>query len=165
MTRSRVSPLAVAGLYLFAFVLVVTPIIDLTTTVWPLRFAELNWRYGFLGLAAGYLHTPLLGLVLAAAVAYWQGHSAALRTIGFVSVAVAVVLLPVMALWPFDFQQVSALREEELRQGVIAGGIIQELKYMGACMILALLGLGALATAKHVGRRGTSGGPGIVGRA
>lgn len=165
MTRAQVSPLAVAGLYLFALVLVASPVIDLVTTVWPLRFGELTWRYGFFGLAAGYLHTPLLGLVLAAAVAYWQGHPIPLRTIGFLSVVVAVVLLPVMALWPLDFQQVSALREEELRQGVIAGGIIQELKYMGACAILALLGLGALATAKGLGRRAAKAAPGIVSRA
>jgi hypothetical protein len=166
MTRAEASPLAVTALYLFALVLMVSPLIDLTTTVWPLRFGELPWRYGFLGLAAGYLHTPLLGIVLAAAVAYWQGHPTSLRILGFVSVAAAGLLIPVMALWPLDFQQIGALREPELRPGVIAGGIIQELKYGGACAVLALLGLGALRTAKDVGRgqRGKSS-PGIVSRA
>ena len=163
--KSHVSPLAVAALYLFAVVLMLSPLIDLMTTVWPLRFGELTWRYGFLGLAAGYVHTPLLGIVLAGAVAYWQGHPTPLRLLGFVSLVAAALLLPVMALWPLDFQQVSQLREEELRQGVIAGGIIQEMKYMGACAVLALFGLGAFSTAKELAARVASrSAPGIVSR-
>ncbi|HUF76262.1 MAG TPA: hypothetical protein VMM35_08275 [Longimicrobiales bacterium] len=157
--------MAVAALYLFALVLVLSPLVDLLSTVWPPRFGELSWRYGFFGLSAGYLHTPLLGLVLATAVAYWQEHGALLRVVGFGSVLLAGLLIPVIALWPLDFQQISALREEELRQGVIAGGIIQELKYMGACAVLALLGLGALGTAKGLGTRRTEkASPGIVSR-
>lgn len=108
---------------------------------------------------------PLLGLVLATAVAYWQEHGAFLRVVGFGSVLLAGLLIPVIALWPLDFQQFSALREEELRQGVIAGGIIQDLKYMGACAVLALLGLGSLGTAKGLGTgRTEKATPGIVSR-
>lgn len=156
--------MAVAALYLFALVLAVSPLIDLFSTVWPLRFGELSWRYGFFGLSAGYLHTPLLGLVLATAVAYWREHATSLRVIGFGSLVLAGLLIPVIALWPLDFQQMGAMREPELRPGVMAGGIIQELKYMGACAVLALLGLGAIATAKGLGSRRTKPAAGIVTR-
>src|SRR5688572_1491582 len=90
MTRAP-SPWVVWGLYLFAAVLVASPLIDLFSTAWPPRIADLSWRYGFLGLAAGYLHTPMLGVVLAMAVAYWQEHTGTLRALGIVSALVALV--------------------------------------------------------------------------
>jgi hypothetical protein len=161
MTRSYVSPWAVGGLYLFAFILVTSPLTDLLTTAWPLRWGDLSWRYGFLGLGAGYLHTPMIGLVLAAAVAHWRGHATTLRLLGSASLVVAVALLPVLAIWPLDVQQISALRAEEVRRGVAIGGVIQEIKYLGAFLVLGALGIGALGTARA---RGEPSAPGIVGR-
>jgi hypothetical protein len=165
MTRSSVSPWAVRGLYLFSLVLVTSPLIDLVSTAWPLRPTDLSWRYGFIGLGAGYLSTPILGLVLAAAVAYWQGDAGALRTLGILSAVVAVAMLPLLAMWPLDFLQMRGLRAEETRRGILVGGVIQEIKYLGACFVLALLGAGALGTAKGSGGRGGAPeSPGIVSR-
>jgi hypothetical protein len=168
MTRFAPSPWAVAALYAFALVLVTSPLIDLLSTAWPPRFGDLSWRYGFFGLGAGYLHTPLIGLVLAAAVAYWREHRRVLRALGLASVAAAGVLVPVLALWPLDVREIAALRAEELRRGVAIGGVIQELKYLGACVVLGCLGIGALGTAASVRNepRGDGLGAGaIVGRA
>jgi len=165
MTRAHVSPWAVGALYLLAFVLVSSPLIDLFTTAWPLRFGDLAWRYGFLGLGAGYLHTPLMGLVLATLVAYWSDHPTTFRLLGASSLILAVALLPVLTIWPLDVQQISALREEELRRGVAIGGVIQEIKYLGACLVLGALGIGVLGTARaNGGRSRASDAPGIVGR-
>jgi len=166
MTRTYVSPWAAWALYLFALVLVSSPLIDLLTTAWPLRFGDLAWRYGFLGLGAGYLHTPIMGIVLAGAVAVWQEHGRALWLLGAASLILAVALVPVLAIWPLDVQQISALREEELRRGVAIGGVIQEIKYAGACLVLGALGIGALGTARQIGAAASGRkGPGIVGRA
>ncbi len=164
MTRSHPSPWAVWGLYLFAGVLVGSPVIDLGTTIWPPQFADLSWRYGFLGLAAGYLHTPMLGVVLAAAVAYWQGHAGPLRALGVASIVVAVILLPVLALWPMDVLQMRALRAAEVQRGVLIGGVIQELKYLGAFLVLGLLGLGSIRTAADLHRSARHDSPGILRR-
>lgn len=164
MTRTPPSGWAVAGLYLFAATLVTSPLVDLLTTAWPPRAGDLSWRYGFMGLAAGYLQTPLLGLVLAAAVAYWQGHAGALRALGAVSVAAAVILLPVLAFWPMDVMQMRALRQPEVQQGVAIGGAIQELKYVFAFVVLGALGTGALRTSAELARAQRRDAPGIVGR-
>ena len=64
MRTSDISPWFIWGLYLFGLALMVTAGIDLLTTVWPFRLDQAAWRYGFLGLAAGYLQTPTLGLIL-----------------------------------------------------------------------------------------------------
>jgi hypothetical protein len=153
MNRTSVSPWAVAGLYLFAVTLVLYPVMDLATTVWPLRFADLGWRYGFLGLLAGYLHTPLLGLVLAMAVAYWQGHAGTLRAGGLVSLLGTVLLLIVMATFLLDVLAMREVRPEDARAGILVGGILQEVKYLGACLLLGCLGLGGVRTAQRIGAR------------
>jgi hypothetical protein len=152
-------------LYAVAFVPVSSPLTDLMTTAWPPRFGDLAWRYGFLGLGAGYLNTPLMGLVLAMGVAYWRDHPTTFRLLGAVSLILAVALLPVLAIWPLDVQQIRALREAELRRGVAIAGVIQEIKYAGACLVLGALGIGVLGTARGNGGRGrASDAPGIVGR-
>lgn len=164
MTRSNLSPWAVWGLYLFAGVLIASPLIDLFSTAWPLRPADVSWRYGFLGLAAGYLHTPMLGAVLAMAVAYWQGHASALRALGIVGLAVAAVLLPVLALWPMDVLQMRALRPPEGRSGIVIGGAIQEIKYLGTCVVLGCLGLGSVGTSVDLRGAERKEAPGILRR-
>jgi hypothetical protein len=164
MTRSSASPWAVRGLYLFAVVLVVSPMIDLFSTAWPPHLGDLSWRYGFVGLGAGYLNTPILGLVLAAGVALWQGHSTTLRALGIVSVVAAVALLLVSAMWPLDFLQIRGLRAEDTRRGILIGGVIQEIKYLAAFLVLSLLGVGVLGTARAGGTRNAQESPGIIGR-
>jgi hypothetical protein len=154
----------VAGLYVFAAMLVVLPLTDLFSTAWPPRLTDLSWRYGFMGLAAGYLQTPLLGLVIALAVGYWLGHAGVLRVLGVASVLLAVVLLGVMALWPMDVMQIRALREPEAQAGVAIGGAIQELKYAAAFLALGLLGFGAIRTAGEVERGTRREAPGIISR-
>jgi hypothetical protein len=161
MNRTQLSSGAVWGLYLFALVLITSPLIDLFSTAWPLRPTDLSWRYGFFGLGAGYLHTPLIGAVLSMAVAYVEDHRRMLRALGVLSLVVAVLLLPVIALWPMDVLQMRDLRAPEVQRGVLIGGIIQEIKYVGACLVLALLGIGCmqLAASSRTARRAA---PGIV---
>src|SRR5262245_33970611 len=117
MNRSELPTAAVVGLYLFAAVLISTPLIDLVSTAWPPRFGDMSWRYGFLGLGAGYLHTPMIGLVIAMATAYWQEQMGPLRLLGIASLVVAVVILPVLALWPMDVLQMRDLRTADVQRG------------------------------------------------
>lgn len=163
-TRSALSPWAVAGLYLFAATLVTSPLIDLISTAWPPRVGDLSWRYGFMGLAAGYLQTPLLGVVLATVVAYTQGHAVVLRVLGILCLLKAVALLPVLALWPMDVLQMQQLRAPEVQQGVAIGGAIQEIKYLGACLVLGVLGVGSVRTSSGLARANRREAPGIIAR-
>ena len=166
MTRSTVSPWVTWGLYLFALVLVFSPIMDLTSTVWPFRPADMAWRYGFLGLLPGYVHTPILGVILGMAVAYWQGHPSVLYAAGVLSSLAALILFLGMAAFALDVLQMRELRAPEERTGVLIGGILQEVKYVTAAIVLALLGIGGASTAKEIRASGRQarGAPGIVSR-
>ena len=139
-----------------------TAAIDLFTTVWPMRPSEMTWRYGFLGLAAGYLQTPTLGLLLIIVGALWARNAGLLRVAGIACLATAVMLLIVMGVFALDVIQVRAIRPAEAQAGVLYGGIFQEIKYFVATLVLVLMGQGALKTAKRSASAWAKKAPGIV---
>lgn len=165
-THARVSRSVALGAYVLAIALVLGPLVDLITTVLPVRLGDVTWRYGFVGLGAGYLHTPLLGVGLAMGVAIWQEDTRTLRTLGVLATIAAGVLIPVMGSWVLDVMEVRQLREPEARSGVLVGGVIQGAKYLAACVALALAGVGASRTARanRVGGRtgAATGAPGSL---
>jgi len=152
MKADDISPWIPASAYVFGLALILTAKIDLLTTVWPMRPTDMAWRYGFLGLSAGYLQTPSLGLGLIAGTAIWQKHVLPLRLVGAVSLLTAVALLGVMGIFGLDVLAMRQIRPEEAQAGVLVGGMFQEVKYFVAMFVFAFLGLGSLKTAKVMAR-------------
>lgn len=150
MRTDHLSPWLIRGVYLFGLALILTAAIDLFTTVWPMRPGEMTWRYGFLGLAAGYLQTPTLGLMLIMGAAVIDRSAGLLRATAGVCLLTAVVLLGVMGIFGLDVIQVRGIRPEEARSGVLVGGMFQEVKYFVATFVFALLGYGGLHTARQL---------------
>jgi hypothetical protein len=145
--HSPPSAWSVAGLYLFGILLFLWPFTDLVTNALPVQLGNLHWRYGFGGLLAAYLNTPVLGLVLLTAVAYWMGHGRTLRFLSVVEILMAVGLLLVIVVFALDMLQVRASRPEAARAAVLAGGIIAIAKHLTAAVVLTLLGVGGWRTA------------------
>ncbi len=137
------SPWVVRGMYFFAFLLVFWPVADFVTNTVPLQFGNPQWRYGFAGLMAGYLNTPLLGLVLAIGLALWQRHGGVLRFLAVIQVLGALVLLLVMAMFALDVVQVRAGRPPASLPSFIAGAVISEGKHFTSVVALLLLGIGS----------------------
>lgn len=146
-SASYVSPWVPRALYVFALVLVAMPLLDFATSVMPARPRDFSWRYGAFGLMAGYLHTPMLGLLLGMAVAWALGQGWLLRIAGVLSMLAAVGLLGVMSVFALDVLQMRGMRAEDVQSAILAGGVLQELKYFTAAVVLALLGYGATKTA------------------
>lgn len=162
MIERDVSPWLVWGIYLFGIAFMLTAAIDLFTTVWPLRPAEMTWRYGFLGLAAGYLQTPTLGLLMIALGAIWQRNAGLLQAVGVVCLVLAVAYVIVMGVFALDMLQVRQIRPPEAQAGILYGGIFQELKYFVAMCVFVLIGQGCLKTAKNSAADWSMKAPGIV---
>lgn len=165
MTDRDVSPWLVWGIYLFGVAFMLTAAIDLFTTVWPMRPTEMTWRYGFLGLAAGYLQTPALGIVMIALAAIWQRNATLLRGVGVVCLATALMYLIIMGVFALDVLQVRQIRPPEAQAGVLYGGIFQEIKYGVAMCVYVLMGLGCLKTGKASASSWAKKAPGIVSKA
>ena len=157
MKTDDISPWIPASAYLFGIALILTAKIDLLTTVWPMRPTDMAWRYGFLGLSAGYLQTPTLGLGLIAGTAMWKEHVLPLRAVGAVCLLTALTLVGVMGVFALDVLAMRQLRPEEAQAGVLMGGVFQEVKYFVATFVFAFLGHGSLksatAMAKELSRR------------
>ncbi len=151
MRSDDLSPWLIRGVYLFGFALILTAAIDLLTTVWPLRPGQMTWRYGFLGLSAGYLQTPTLGLMLIIGASIVDRRPVVLRVTAGICLATAVILIGVMGIFALDVVQVRGLRPEEAQRSVLVGGVLQEIKYFVATLVFALLGYGALLTERVLG--------------
>lgn len=162
MNRSslRISPLAYRGIYFFMFVLVFWPAADLLTNAWPTQFGNVQWRYGFMGLMGGFLHTPILGITIAMIVAFVLGHTRMLRVLSGLSLAGAVLLGLVLVFFPLDVIQVRSVRPPAQSTPFLAGALIAELKHLTSFVALLLIGLGGWRTARTLGseRAAKSGG-------
>ena len=70
-----------------------------------------------------------------------------MRALGILGLVTAGALIPVMGMWGLDVLSVREMREPDARAGVLIGGVIQGLKYLGACLALWLGGTGVTRTA------------------
>lgn len=145
--RAAVSSLAIRGLYFFTFILVFWPAADLITNTWPIQLGRLQWRYGFMGLLAGFLHTPILGLALAMVLAYAMAHRRILRLLSAVNLLGAFVLLAVLLFFALDVVQIRNTVPAERLPSFQAGALIAELKHLTSFVVLTLLGIGGWRTA------------------
>jgi hypothetical protein len=100
-------PLAVPT-YLVAAVLVLFPVVDTSLGLLPLAPGEVSWRFGAIGLFSRALMTPLLGLLIACAVALSLNHLAILRILSIVSAGLVVAILGTLALFLLDALQMRA---------------------------------------------------------
>jgi len=156
MHSDDVSPWLIRGVYLFGIALILHAVIDLSTTVWPVRVSEITWRYGFLGLGAGYLQTPILGLLFIGGTALWTGNLGLARGVGTLLLATSVILLASVGLFMLDVVQVRQLRPAEAQTAVLYGGLFQAVKYVLAALIVAAMGHG-LRDSVRTAERGTPG--------
>jgi MFS family permease len=149
----RASKLSIAGVYLFMFLLAVWPMVDLLSSAWPPQPGNLQWRYGFMGITAAFLHTPILAGLLAMVFAFLLGHTGALRFLSILAVAVALGFLIILILFPLDALQLRSVTPAERLPQFQVGAAIVELKHLTALVTLLLLGVGGWRTAGSLAKR------------
>jgi len=137
--------------YLAAVLLVVFPIAEFVTGVWPLRPESLQWRYGAVGLSTGYLLTPLLGFVLAAGVAAAAGHDRALRWMANLSILLSLLIAALMVSFTLDVMQLRGGVVSAARPRFDTGAISAGAKYVLVMVVLAWFGIGFRRTGRGKG--------------
>ncbi|MEO8636967.1 MAG: hypothetical protein ABI587_16960 [Gemmatimonadales bacterium] len=141
------------ALYFVAFLLVVTPLMDLVANVYPLSFGDFRWRYGASGLLSGFLMTPLLGVTLGIAVAAVREHRLALRIQGVLAVVAAVLLLVIAALFALDALQLRREAAADIASQFDIAILKAEIKHGSAILALLWLGVAAIRTSGRLGSR------------
>lgn len=86
--------------------LVAIPFGDFILNIWPLRWADEQWRYGSVGLFSGFLLTPLLAVLIAGAVSTFAEHRRVSRVLAIVNIVVAVLLILTLAGFALDVIQI-----------------------------------------------------------
>ncbi len=137
--------------YFIAFLFVVIPATDFISNVWPLQPGDFRWRFGMTGLLAGFLLTPLLGIMLAGLVAAITEDHRTLRLVSVVAAVGAVVLVILVALFALDVIQfrpeVPADRRGPFDFANVRS-IVKHLLAAGSLGWLARSGLGVTAEAR-----------------
>lgn len=141
-----------APAYFIAALLVVLPLLDFATNVWPPQPGQAVWRYGAVGLFSGFVLTPLLGVLVASAIAAVSERGRAFRVLGAVSLAIAGVFLLVVVLFLLDAFQVRASVPPEGKAQFNTGIWRAVAKYLVVSVALGWLGAAATRRGRQTPR-------------
>lgn len=135
----RLASLA-APAYCLAALLVITPLGDFLSGVWPWRLGAVDWRFASSGLLSGFLLTPLLGALIAIGVAAARGSERPLRIFGIATLALSGLCFLVLLLFILDAVQVSSAVPAQQRRAFYDASIKAFLKYIMAFVASFWLG-------------------------
>jgi hypothetical protein len=138
------------ALHAVAALLVLVPLVDFLTSIFPLVPADARWRFGALGIFAGYLLTPLLGLALASITAAALQQVGLLRLLAWLSLCLAIALVGLAAAFALDTLQVRAGAPADGAQAVLVSGVRGVVKYLATAVTLVLLFVGARRAADAI---------------
>lgn len=128
-----------AAAYLVAGMLVAIPLLDTTLAVLPAHTGQASWRFGALGLYGQAVMTPMLGLLMACAVATLAGHLRLLRGLAVACGLSAVLCALAIGLLAWDlihlqvqvapeartsFDVAAAVALGKLSVGALGGGLL-----------------------------------------
>ncbi|HEX9729102.1 MAG TPA: hypothetical protein VGA37_11405 [Gemmatimonadales bacterium] len=140
-----------APTYFFGALLILLPLIDLGANVWPLRFGDVQWRYGTAGLFAGFLLTPLIGMMIVVGTAAVMEHRHVIRILSFVNGVAAAVLVIIALSFVLDWLQMRRNTPPEAVPIQTVGALKAILKYFVVAAGMgwyAMLGLRATPAAR-----------------
>ena len=163
--------LALPG-YSVALLLIFFPLLDWAISVWPVRAGEVAWRFGATGLFSRVLITPLLGLLLAFAMAVLLEQRRVLRGISILSGLTGLAIVGGVVLFLLDALQMRPQVRPQAKMAFDLTTVVALAKYGLGVLVLSSFGVAAwksskgdgVAESKRVRKRGDSAGL-IVGHA
>jgi hypothetical protein len=141
------------GLYPVALLLILSPLIDLATAVWPIRPSEVSWRFGTFGLITGALVTPILGLVLLQGAAALLDHVKTLRVVSVLNLVAALLLVFGTALFLLDAVQLRGTVVETARRSYDLAASKAVVTALLEIVVLGWIGLAGIRAASAEGKR------------
>ncbi len=103
--------------YLAGLLLIVIPTLQAVTQLWPLQFGNIQWRFQAAGSLSSVLLLPFLGLVLIALIARSSESRGISRTIGILSIIMALVMGASLVLFVLDALQLKTIVTSRAMQG------------------------------------------------
>jgi hypothetical protein len=128
---------------LLSAALILIPLVDAFTTLYPWNVGDARWRFGAVGLVSNAVLLPLLGLLLAYITALWFNQRTMRRVIGVLSFVGAGIALLAIVMFGLDAVQTRASVRDELHLSFAVASVTAALKTLIAAA--TLLGLGVAA--------------------
>ena len=125
--------------YLLSALLIITPLVDGTMQLLPFRFGDERWRFGSVGTLSNILLVPLLGFLIAIAVATLTDARRVKRVLGTICVILGVVLAAISVLFILDYFQVRIAVTPKFQRSVGIATTSALIKNLVAIIILFLL--------------------------
>lgn len=157
------------GLYPLALLLFLQPFIEALGATWPVRAAEVWWRFAFTGVFYTMLPTLLVALLIAAGAAYLLRHRVTLRVVGVISIVFSIAIVLLTASFALDAIQMRRLVRPEALGGFDRAAIKALVTAVLASLAGVVLGVGAFrssrrSAAQALPRRRTAGEGLLVGQ-
>lgn len=135
--------LIAGALILTGVLLVLTTGVDYLAGIWPYRPSAVEWRYGSVGLAGGFLLTPLLGVALLLLAGAIGGSRLALWATFLVAVTITIALVVLSGLFVLDALQVRASVAAEMKGPFLFGVGKALFKLLTGALGFLMLGIAA----------------------
>lgn len=135
-------------LYGVALLMLLTPVMDFVTNVWPLRLGDVQWRYGSVGLLAGFMLTPLFGILFILVSATALKHRTIVFLVSIFNVVAAALSVILIVFYALDVVQLRGSVPEEAHTTFDIGAAKAALKLLLVAGSMAWLGLAGLRVSK-----------------
>jgi hypothetical protein len=146
--------------YLVAAAMILIPLADSWTTLYPWNFGAARWRFGAVGLISNALMLPLAGLLIVFVLAWLREQKVLLRVIGVFGFVGAALCLLALASFTLDALQTRAQVREEVRLSFNVASITAAVKTLLAGATLLAFGLSGWRGGKGVVVRKSNGAAG-----
>lgn len=123
-----------------ATLLIIMPPVDALLNVMPLDPTNERWRFGAVGALTGTTPIPLLGFVLALALAQIRDHRMTQRIIGWIGWIMVILLIGSLVMFILDFIQTRADVRIEFRDAMDTAAFIAMTKIIINVAGLILIG-------------------------
>lgn len=149
--RTSAQGFVIAGGYLFALLLALSPLGEAIISIVPMRLGEPSWRFGAVGLLTQTIITPFLGLALAGVIAHVAGHTSVLRGMSLLLGGGCAVFVALAGIFMWDYLNIHQLVAAEARQQFDIAATLAILR-LGGFGVLAAVGSVASWRLSAVGR-------------
>ena len=139
--------------YLVAIAMILIPLADSFTALFPWNVGDSRWRFGAVGLISNTLMIPLAGLLVAFAVAWTREQRGVLRTIGVIGFIGALLSLLALVSFALDAVQTRSSVRPEMQTSFTVASITAGFKTLLAGATFLAFGLSGWKASRSPSRK------------
>ncbi|MDB4914611.1 MAG: hypothetical protein JWM95_2255 [Gemmatimonadetes bacterium] len=132
----------VPAMYFVAAVLIVIPVFDAITSVYPFYPGNAQWRFAIVGLLSNALLLPTIGLLMAVVIAVSQEHERMVRWLRFLCWGLTGVMAVILLMFMLDTAQSKSAIQPQMLMGYYVATATAMCKLLVAGIALVLFARG-----------------------